>query len=512
MKKNRVRSLLALGLSLTMMVSIMGCGKQQRLDAEINPDTPVSDVQFPLKETEELSFITSAPATSTQDPNKRVIFQRMEEQTNVHIDWTCFVSDQFSDKKNLALAQFGNLPDGLFNAGMSDYDLLRYAKQGIIIPLENLIDKYMPNLQAVFEKYPEYRTMCTAPDGHIYSFPWIEQLGSGKEAIQAIGDIPYINKKWLDYLGLEIPTTTDELEQVLIQFRDHADDLKQEFSIEGDVIPMSFIINNGDQDPSILINGFGDGYGDTGDVAKGKNHRYGLCFTWDIANIDNNTDYVMLPALTGPDGMRNITRQNNSETSGFDRGRCVLTTSCRNTALAAAWIDQMYAPLQSPQNNWGTYGEKDSFNIFELSVNKDGEKMLKHMDLGDQSPVEVREAQSVNGPLAILNEYYDVYVTQPEDAKWRLDNMHETYLQDMNSKYVYPNVFMSIDDTNKVSQYDTDIKKYAEQKKADWILNGGIDEEWDSYLKKMEKYGLSDYLSIKQKYFDQYQDSLSSEK
>ena len=42
----------ALGLSLTMMVSIMGCGKQQRLDAEINPDTPVSDVQFPLKETE----------------------------------------------------------------------------------------------------------------------------------------------------------------------------------------------------------------------------------------------------------------------------------------------------------------------------------------------------------------------------------------------------------------------------------------------------------------------------
>ena len=43
----------------------------------------------------------------------------MEEQTNVHIDWTCFVSDQFSDKKNLALAQFGNLPDGLFNAGMS---------------------------------------------------------------------------------------------------------------------------------------------------------------------------------------------------------------------------------------------------------------------------------------------------------------------------------------------------------------------------------------------------------
>ena len=32
------------------------------------------------------------------------------------------------------------------------------------------------------------------------------------------------------------------------------------------------------------------------------------------------------------------------------------------------------------------------------------------------------------------------------------------------------------------------------------------------YLKKMEQYGLSDYISIKQKYFDEYQKSLSEEK
>lgn len=49
------------------------------------------------------------------------------------------------------------------------------------------------------------------------------------------------------------------------------------------------------------------------------------------------------------------------------------------------------------------------------------------------------------------------------------------------------------------------------RKKADWILNGNIEEEWDSYLKKMEQYGLSDYLAIKQKYFDQYQASLANE-
>lgn len=84
------------------------------MEAEINPDTPVEDVEFPLKEKAELSFITSAPATSTQEPNERTIFKRLEKQTNVHIDWTCFVADQFADKKiwhwhSLEICRMGSL-------------------------------------------------------------------------------------------------------------------------------------------------------------------------------------------------------------------------------------------------------------------------------------------------------------------------------------------------------------------------------------------------------------------
>lgn len=45
--------------------------------------------------------------------------------------------------------------------------------------------------------------------------------------------------------------------------------------------------------------------------------------------------------------------------------------------------------------------------------------------------------------------------------------------------------------------------------KASRILNGGIEKEWDEYLRKMEDYGLSEYLEIKQKYFDNYLASLA---
>ena len=58
--------------------------------------------------------------------------------------------------------------------------------------------------------------------------------------------MPFINKKWLDELGLEVPTTTDELVEVLKAFRDKKPEGRT------DVIPMTFIINNGDQDPGIL--------------------------------------------------------------------------------------------------------------------------------------------------------------------------------------------------------------------------------------------------------------------
>ena len=409
----------------------------------------------------------------------------------------------------------------------------------------------MPNLKKVFEKYPEYRAMVTATDGHIYSLPWIEQLGEGKTAIQTVGGMSYINKKWLDFLGLEVPTDIKSFENVLQQFKDHASEIQSEFNIEGSIIPMSCIINNGDQDPAILINGFGEGYGDadkdrhiavTDDkkvisaatqegykegikwlhelyakglidpecftqewstyVSKGKSGRYGVCFSWDVANIDNLKDWVPLPALTAD--TRNITPQNGSFTSGFDRGRCVVTALAKHPALVCSWLDQMYAPLQSPQNNWGTYGETDKFNIFEMSTNSKGDPMLKHLPLGDVSPVEVREAQSVGGPLAILNEYYNVYVTTPDDAQYRLDWIKDIYTPDMHTEYVYPNVFMSQQDTEEISNLLADIKKEINTKKSDWIMNGMSDADWNEYIKKLDAYGLQRFLEIYQSYLDNY--------
>ena len=38
--------LIAAGLSVVMLTSAAGCGKRERMEAEINPDTPVSRFRF----------------------------------------------------------------------------------------------------------------------------------------------------------------------------------------------------------------------------------------------------------------------------------------------------------------------------------------------------------------------------------------------------------------------------------------------------------------------------------
>ena len=516
-----------------------------------------AEYTFPLPKTESFTALTSFPAGTESNPNNRTIFKRLEEATNVHVEWRTIQSDQWGEKIALEMANARTLPELVFNAGFGDTDLQKYAKQGAIIALEKYIDTCMPNLQKVFEQAPEYRIMCTDENGHIWAFPWIEQLGYEKTAIQAVGNMPFINKGWLDFLGLEVPTTVDAFEAALIAFRDNADALKAEFNIEGSIIPMSFIMN--DQDPYILINGFGEGYGDvdggrhiavTNDkkvictatqegfkkgtawmhklyeenlidpeaftqewstyVAKGKSGRYGVCFTWDVANIAQvsmddliaGKGWVPLPALTAD--VRNITPQNGSFTSGFDRGRCVVTATCKNPELVCAWLDLMYAPQQSPQNNWGTYGEDDEFDIFEMSENEKGEPMLKHTWLGDASPVEVREAESVNGPLAILDSYYGVYVTLPDDAAYRLNWIKDVYTPDMKNDYVYPNVFMNANDNKECSNLNADLRKCINTAKSDWVMNGFTDADWERFLNDLKAYGLDKYLEIHQKYLDAY--------
>ncbi len=211
-----------------------------------------------------------------------------------------------------------------------------------------------------------------------------------------------------------MPTTTEELTEVLRAFKNEDANGNGD---PNDEIPMSFIYKHGGEDFVSLLGAFG--YGDNWDhtvvnndgevvftlsqegykeglkwmnelyseglidievftqdwatyVAKGSNKLYGLYFSWDMGNItgfesgdytdpDNIVaDYTPFPIPAGPSGEANCPRTNGF---GLDRGRMVITSANKNLELTAMWIDKIYEPLQSAQNNWGTHGDTELQNI-----------------------------------------------------------------------------------------------------------------------------------------------------
>ncbi|EPH90449.1 ABC transporter, solute-binding protein [Enterococcus faecalis 06-MB-DW-09] len=524
-----------LPIVFTSVLILGACGGSKEKSTS-SPDYELESVSFPLKEKISLKMMSQSAPLAPNDPNDKLIFQRLEEETNLHIDWTNYSSD-FAEKRNLDIAS-GDLPDAIFNAAAGDYDLLNWAESGVIVPIEDLIEDYMPNLKKIFDENPEYRQMSTAPDGHIYSMPWIEELGEGKESIHTVNGMAWINKEWLDNLGLEMPQTTDQLMTVLEAFKTQ----DPNGNGEADEIPFSFINNGGNEDLKFLMGAFG--LGDNDDhlvvdndgqvqftankegykeaikyfnemnnkglidkeafeqdwntyVAKGKEHKYGVYFTWDKANITGADDsYDVLPVLAGPDGTKHVTRTNGM---GFSRDRFVITSANKNLELTARWIDKMYEPLQSVQNNWGTYGDEAQANIFEL---KDG--MLKHLPLEGTAPGELRQKTEAGGPLAVLDSYYGTVTTMPDDAKWRLDLMHDTYLPYITEDNIYPRVFLEKEETDRLAKIETDMWDYIYRKRAEWITGGKIDEEWEEYLAELERVGLEEWIQIKQTGYDNF--------
>jgi signal transduction histidine kinase len=114
-------------MAVTMLA---GCGGSGSGAPAGGSGGEIETYTFPLAEKAELSGLTSFPAGTESEPNNRTIFKRLEEQTNVHINWRTIQSDQWGEKIALEMSNVKTLPDFVFQAGFNDTDLLKYGKQG----------------------------------------------------------------------------------------------------------------------------------------------------------------------------------------------------------------------------------------------------------------------------------------------------------------------------------------------------------------------------------------------
>lgn len=157
------------------------------------------------------------------DYNDNAFTQMVKDKTGVSLTFELLPSDGGEAKQKISLMISANqkLPD-ILNVGLSDAEVSAYGAAGIFVPLNDYLENEAVFFQAACDKWlneEEYANLMNygkALDGNIYGMP---SYSTTIDSSSALG--MWINKTWLDNLGLEVPQTTEDLYRVLIAFRDN---------------------------------------------------------------------------------------------------------------------------------------------------------------------------------------------------------------------------------------------------------------------------------------------------
>ena len=179
-----------------------------------------------------LEAASSSSSTEAQhDWDTNLFFQTMQEKTGIAFSFTEYVSrEAWTEAKTEMLAGEVAMPDMFFKAELTPQETLAFYEAGKLIDLRPYLAAYAPHAWALLEANPEWMEAVSLPDGAIVALPSINELTPNNTL--------WINKTWLDRLKMGVPTTAEELTEVLRQFRDR--DMNQNGS-RNDEIPLSFV-------------------------------------------------------------------------------------------------------------------------------------------------------------------------------------------------------------------------------------------------------------------------------
>lgn len=235
MKKRAIATLMA---SAMVASSLAGCGGSGSTDATTAAATTKA---ASTATTAAAADATTAAAEPTQTwPDGQVITWLIRDQqatddytrfselmTIEHIEKELNVDIQFevSNDDDVVLAKLtgGELPD-IISWKWNDFYSEKggipgmYA-DGISIDLTEMVNTKMPNLQAIFEQYPNVKRDMTNDDGQYLYFMRINPMQTQEQLMAKTSTGLVIRQDWLDNVGMEVPTNIPEWYEVLTAFK-----------------------------------------------------------------------------------------------------------------------------------------------------------------------------------------------------------------------------------------------------------------------------------------------------
>lgn len=523
----------ALILASVMMASaFVGCSgggdektsKSEGSKTETNSskEETLEDISFPLKETMEFTSFSGMDQEYALD--ECLAMQTAMENANIKISFDSVLGADLTEKRNLVLAS-GDYPDMFLKAGLAMSDLNKYGSQGIFIPLEDLIREYAPNLTAKLDEMDAWEYI-TSSDGHIYSLPEISRPNGSNPAY-------WVNKKWMDSLGLQEPKSFDELYEVLKAFKeedangngDPSDEIPITFT---DVVKPELLLQYADYGydtatRTAVIDGeltylptseewkefiayitklYQEGLMDKNSFTQKHEQQAAIGQSGDVLGTffdagaflavgrDNDDDYILLtPFQEG-------TFPNNT---GVTPGTLAITDACEHPEVIVAWADQFYSEEGGVLAWLGVEGET-------YKINEAGDwEWIVGGEYGEdiatvRSKATIQGAQ--NHPSIQPDFWFDKMSVEVDPD--------EVYLNEQRAKAAelgaipLPMMQYSDEDMKIISTLKTDLDAYIDQYLAQ-VATGELDleESWEEYVATANAMGAEELTSIYQKTYSE---------
>lgn len=154
---------------------------------------------------------------SSFDYDDNVFTKKVVDETGIQLEFNAVSQADANEKLNVMLNS-GEYPDIIrANYFMQLTDMNYYASQGIFISLDEYDLSQYDNIQTMMEEYPASVQYCTAADGKMYAIPEVNDCFHCAYS----GGRAYYYMPFLRDNNLEVPTTTEELKELLIYIRDN---------------------------------------------------------------------------------------------------------------------------------------------------------------------------------------------------------------------------------------------------------------------------------------------------
>lgn len=477
----------------------------------------------------------------------------LEEQTGIKINWVMGPATDRDTKLNLLLSS-GDYPEVIFNAPFDASQQQIYGQMGIILPLNDLIDKYGKETQRIFTEVPEIEQALLRDGGNIYALPQYSEDPHGQSFSRL-----WVYKPWLDAVGMEPPTTTEEFYNMLVAFRDqdpNGNGLKDEIPLVGANIlfsePFTYLVNS-----FIYLDNQNMMNVDDGNIIPvyaqeeyrealryiAKLYDEGLIMPQTFSQNDQSLrqllstdpmivgaftahapfvycdepvyrDMIALTPLMGPEGIQYSCQYYNTNATGT-----VITDKCQDPELVFKLMDFIYSTEATTRKSQGPMDVAWKWNDDETLVNAYGvtPTWLTLQDAADQSP---------NDRWALLGHNYQplnrsaIYVMSmtPEaiEARENDTGLVDGYVQIQTAameKYIgyfppaeirLPQVFIfSEDDALTLADLQLAVNNKVWEMRVAFVTGAAdLEKDWDKYVSDLRALGMDDVIALYQAAYD----------